>query len=211
MQEYLQPTDYLDFEAPIIQKLVAPFRELPTPREQAVALYLRVRDGWRYNPYRISLRPDDFRASVVAARPDGHCVDKSVLYIAGLRALGIPARLHLGTVINHIAVERLTERFGTNELSPHGMVQVHLDGAWRKASPAFNKELCERCQVDPMDFDGKTDSVFQQYNRAGNRFMEYTEDFGTFADVPVEFMFQTMARKYPEVASQFKRGEVAEF
>ena len=211
MQEYLAPTHYLDHSAAVIQDLVAPLRMLATPRERAVALYYRVRDGWRYNPYRISLRPDDFRASVIAARPDGHCVDKSVLYIAGLRALSIPARLHLGTVVNHIAVERLTERFGTNELSPHGMVQVYLDGAWRKASPAFNRELCERCGVDPMDFDGVHDSVFQQYDRAGNRFMEYTEDFGTFADVPVEFMFATMARKYPEMAKLFQPGTVAQF
>ena len=209
--QYLVPTAYFDYEHPLIQEMVAPFRTLPSERERAVALYLRVRDGWRYNPYRISLRREDYRASVIAAKPDAHCVDKSILYIAGLRALGMASRLHLGTVVNHIAVERLTERFGTNELSPHGMVNVLLNGAWRKASPAFNRELCEKCQVDPLDFDGLTDSVFQQYSRTGNRFMEYTEDFGTFADVPFDFMIETMIRKYPEMAKRFGQRDVVNF
>ena len=208
---YLQPTHYLDYHHPAIQQMIDPFRDLPTLREQAAALYLHIRDGYRYNPYRISLRPEDYRASVIVGHSDAHCVDKAILYVAGLRALGIPARIHLGTVINHIAVERLTEKFGTNELSPHGMVNLYLDGKWLKASPAFNKELCERCQVDPLEFDGTTDSVFQQYNRTGNQFMEYTEDFGHFEDVPVSFMFETMARKYPTFAEKVKLGEVVKF
>ena len=33
-------------------------------------------------------------------------------------------------VKNHIAVERLTEKFGSNELTPHGMVNVQLNGQW---------------------------------------------------------------------------------
>ena len=208
---YLEATHHLDYHHPAIQSLIAPFRELPTQQEQATALYLRIRDGYRYNPYRISLRPDDYRASVLAPRTDAHCVDKAILYVAGLRALGIPARIHLGTVINHIAVERLTEKFGTNELSPHGMVNLYLDGKWLKASPAFNKELCKRCGVDPLEFDGASDSVFQQYDRSGQKFMEYTEDFGHFEDVPVDFMFETMARKYPVFAQKVKLGDVVKF
>ena len=70
------------------------------------------------------LLDEKYRASIIAQRNTGNCVDKSIILIASLRALGIPARLHLGKVKNHIAVERLIEKLGSNELTPHGMVNV---------------------------------------------------------------------------------------
>ena len=91
-------------------------------------------------------------------------IEKAIVLIACLRALGVPARLRLAKVTNHIAVERLTERLGTNVLTPHGMVDVFLNGKWVKATPAFNKELCEKCDVEPLEFDGTEDSMFQEFN-----------------------------------------------
>lgn len=70
-------------------------------------------------------------------------MDKSIVLIVCLRALGIPARIHLAKVKNHIGVERLTEKFGTNELTNHGMVNVYIDGKWLKISPAFNASMCK--------------------------------------------------------------------
>ena len=117
-------------------------------------------------------------------------MEKSIILIACLRALGIPARLHLEKVKNHIAVERLTEKFGSNELTPHGMVNVYLDKKWLKMSPAFNKSLCVKLNVEPLDFDGENNSFLQQYNSEGSRFMEYVDDYGYFDDVPLEFMIK---------------------
>jgi hypothetical protein len=76
--------------------------------------------------------------------------------IAGFRALGILARLQLGKVKNHIGVVRLTEKFGTNELIPHGMVNVNLNNRWLKVSPAFNKSLCRMYNVFPWILTVKT-------------------------------------------------------
>lgn len=197
---YLAPTFFFDYETPAIQELVAEFRENDhSKKEQAVGLYAKVRDDWKYDPYRISLDSRNFRASRIAAQASGNCVEKSILLIAGLRALGIPARLHLGKVKNHLAVERLTEKFGSDELTPHGMVNACIDGKWLKMSPAFNRELCQKFDVPPLEFDGENDSYLQAYNREGRVFMEYLDDYGHFEDVPLEFMKQNLREHYPHI------------
>jgi len=198
--KYLEATKLLDYHSEEIQEIIQEFKDASlSEKEKATAVYLKIRDNWRYNPYVISLDEERYKASNIAKKPDGHCVDKAVLLIAALRALGIPARLRLAKVTNHIAVERLTEKFGTNILTPHGMVDVFLEGQWVKATPAFNKELCALNNVAPLEFDGTTDSVFQEYNDDGAQFMEYLEDYGHFPDVPVDFMLKNLEEHYPEV------------
>jgi transglutaminase-like putative cysteine protease len=197
---YLEPTFYFDYGNEAIQDLIAEFQNPSlSDKEKAIGLYLKVRDGWKYNPYHISLAREKFKASVIAKKSTGNCVEKSILLIACLRGVGIPARLHLGKVKNHIAVERLTEKFGSNELTPHGMVNICLNEKWLKASPAFNKSLCEKFNVAPLDFDGENNSFLQQYNREGRLFMEYTADYGHFEDVPVEFMKKNIKEHYPHI------------
>lgn len=202
MTENTESTYFFDYEHPVIQKLVSEFKKADlSDQEKAKQLYLKVRDGWRYNPYDISFRKEALKSSHIAQQDHGHCIDKSILYISGLRALGIPARLHLAKVKNHIAVERLTEKFGTNELTPHGMVDVYLNGKWVKATPAFNQELCRLTGVEPLEFDGTEDSIFQEFNQEGKEFMEYLDDYGSFADVPLDFIEQNMKENYPKLES----------
>ena len=197
---YSDFTFYFDFEHPSIQQIIKPYKSSQlSKREITVELYNYVRDHWRYDPFNISFEKEKYKASFIAERPSGNCVEKSIVLIACLRGLGIPSRLHLGKVKNHIAVERLTKKLGTNELTPHGMVNVYLNGDWLKMSPAFNKELCELYNVEPLEFDGKSNSFLQQYNNDGNEFMEYIEDYGHFEDVPVDFMVQNLKDNYPEI------------
>lgn len=195
--DYLAPTYYFDYETDAIQDLIKAFKsDHLTKKEKARQLYLLIRDRYRYDPYDVSFSKDRYKASLISKRNTGHCLDKSILYIAGLRALGIPARIHLAKVKNHIGVERLMEKLGTNELTPHGMVNLYLDGKWLKASTAFNKELCTKCNVAPLDFDGEHDSVFQEYSNDGSLFMEYLEDYGHFPDVPLDFIRDNIKSHY---------------
>ena len=204
---YLNSSHFFDFENDFVQKLIAEFKQGErTDQQRAIGVYTKIRDDWKYDPYSISLSPETYRASEIAKKPTGNCVEKSILLIACLRGLGIPARLHLAKVKNHIAVERLTEKFGSNELTPHGMVNVLLDDKWLKISPAFNASLCEKLNVEPVDFDGETDSFLQQYTREGDVFMEYVEDYGHFEDVPLEFMLRNVKEHYPHI---FDRGDNA--
>ena len=61
----------------------------PDPKATAIALFLAVRDGLRYNPWRVSFRPEDYTASGALRRgPEhgGHCIDKALLLAAAARA-----------------------------------------------------------------------------------------------------------------------------
>ncbi|WP_298509649.1 transglutaminase family protein [uncultured Kordia sp.] len=208
--KYLKSTYYFDFEQEVIQKLITSYQdETISNTEKAIALYNKVRDDWKYDPYTISFSKENFRASTIAQKATGNCVEKSIVLIAVLRAVGIPARLHLGKVKNHIAVERLTEKFGSNELTPHGMVNVFLNNKWLKLSPAFNASLCKKFKVAPLEFDGENNSFLQQYNNQGSLFMEYTDDYGHFEDVPLDFMKRNVKEHYPHI---FDTGEnITEF
>lgn len=198
--DYLSATYFFDYESDEIQELISNYKDSSlSKKEQAVALYLKIRDSWRYDPYNLSLSKENYKASTIAKKSTGHCVEKSILLIACLRALNIPARLHLGKVKNHIAVERLIEKFGTNELTPHGMVQIYLNDKWLKASPAFNATLCKMCKVAPLAFDGENNSFLQKFNEEGNLFMEYIDDYGYFEDVPVDFMIANVKEHYPHI------------
>ncbi len=203
--DYLKATYYFDYETEEIQKLIQKFKtDTLTQKEKAKQLYLKIRDNWRYNPYRISLSKENYKASVIAKKTETHCIDKSILLIACLRGLQIPAKIHLAKVKNHIGVERLVEKFGTNEISPHGMVAIFLDGKWLKASPAFNIELCLKCNVAPLEFDGENDSIFQEFDNSGNEFMEYLEDYGSFEDVPIDFIFDNFKENYPKIFEKYE-------
>ena len=202
MKQYLEETYYIDYSEASIQSLVEAFRPQPTA-EQIAGLFLKVRDEWRYNPYIIFTDQESYRASTIASKNEGHCIDKATLYIAGLRALGIPARLRLAKVVNHIALERLTQKLGIHYIAPHGIAEVYVGDAWRKASTAFNKTLCDKYNVDALEFDGSQDAVFQAFNRDSNRFMEYVEDYGHFEDVPLEFILKTFQENYPLLYQQF--------
>ncbi len=204
MQEYLTHTLYLNYQSEAIQDLVAAFKGKQVTQEIITALYLKVRDGWRYNPFTIGLTPQHYVASTIAKKKEAHCIDKAILLIAGLRALGIPARIHLAKVANHIATERLEAILGTNQLTPHGLVDVFFEEKWVKCSPAFNKELCEKYKVAPLNFDGTYDSVFQEYNTENQQFMRYLEDYGAFSDVPYNFIIDNFKSHYPDFYQRFE-------
>jgi hypothetical protein len=88
-------------------------------------------------------------------------------------------------VRNHLATRQLLEMMGTDLFVYHGYTQFHLEGKWVIATPAFNRELCERHKVPPLEFDGREDSQFQPYNAELKRFMEYVEYVGTYHDIPL--------------------------
>jgi hypothetical protein len=68
----------------------------------------------------------------------------------------------------------------------HGFIEFFLEGKWLKATPAFNAEICNRHNVEPLEFNGHEDSIFQTYNLEKKKFMEYVAFHGTYADIPVE-------------------------
>ncbi|PCI06434.1 MAG: transglutaminase [Flavobacteriaceae bacterium] len=211
-KDAVKETFYFDYSSEIIQKIIQKLdkREEESDLDFSIKAYAFVRDFWPYYPYRFSLKNEDWKASKIAEQKAGHCLDKSIILISILRAENIPAKLGLSRVKNHIAVEQIVEKFGSDELVPHGYVDIFLEGKWVKATPAFNKELCKKMGVHALDFDGKNDAVFQEFDAQGaNSFMEYLEDYGTFDTVPLEYMFQLMCDTYPMISKKgIKMGDV---
>jgi transglutaminase-like putative cysteine protease len=164
---------------------------------RAVALYRAVRDGIVYDPYQRVGSPSAFRASTVLADERGFCIGKAALLAAAARAVGIPARVGYADVKNHLATPRLLEQLGTDLFVWHGYAQLQLDGAWVKATPAFDTRLCEKFGVAPLEFDGRTDSLFQPFNGRGDQYMEYVRDRGLFADVPANEILAAFVATYP--------------
>ena len=206
--QYLAETFYFNHSHFRIQELINGLDSTLHQKEKAIQLYLKVRDGWRYNAYSFHTPKSSFQSSDIARRTTGHCLDKAILLIACFRGAGLPARLHLAKVRNHIAAEKIIEIFDTDELTPHGFVEVFLNEQWVSCTPAFNRSLCEKLNVDVLEFDGESNSIFQEYSRDGGQFMEYLEDYGIFSDFPYDFVLENMDQHYPKFKEIRKKKEV---
>jgi hypothetical protein len=100
-------------------------------------------------------------------------------------------------VRNHLSTERLRNILKTDLYVWHGYTELWLDGGWVKATPAFNLDLCERFGIRAMDWDGRSDSLYHPYDKAGRLHMEYVNQRGTFDDVPVAQIAADFAALYP--------------
>jgi len=197
--KWLEPTWFLDSDS----AQVATFAESAVGTadgdvEVAVALFHAVRDGIRYDPYVLSRGPESYQASAVAESNANWCTPKSVLLTAAARHCGIPARLGFADVRNHLTTEKLSEKMGTDLFIWHGYSEMLLDGEWRKASSAFNIELCERFGVKVLEFDGSADALMHPFDEEGNRHMEYVNQRGSFDDLPLEQIQADFAEIYSD-------------
>jgi transglutaminase-like putative cysteine protease len=200
MDEYLRPTPFIDRDSP---EVVGFAREAAgdagSDVDRAVRLFYAVRDRIRYDPYSFRITPDIFRASAVAVSEASFCVPKAILLAAAARAVGIPSRLGFADVRNHLTTKRLQELMGTDVFVFHGFTELWLGGKWVKATPTFDRALCDRFGVQPLEFDGRTDSLFHPFDRTGRRHMEYLRYRGSFADFPMDAMMEALRAAYPIV------------
>jgi transglutaminase-like putative cysteine protease len=197
MSPHLSSTTLIDSAHPEVVAFAGTHGHGQTVRERAAALYLAVRDGFRYDPYRIDLSVAGMRASTVLAQGFGWCVTKAGLLAAACRAAGIPSRLGFADVRNHLSTERMRQALQTDLFIWHGYTEILIDGRWLKATPAFNLGLCERFGLLPLEFDGTQDSIYHPYDRAGNRHMEYVRQRGSYDDLPLDRIVADFQRVYP--------------
>ena len=201
---HLASTWFIDHDHPAVRAFAfETVADHDDPTDRAVALFERVRDGIRYDPYGVSYEPEAFRASSIVGSADNWCVPKSVLLVAAARQVGIPARLGFADVRNHLTSEKLADRMGTDLFAWHGYAELLLpdrtaDGAtrWFKLSSAFNLELCERFGVKVLEFDGTDDALMHPFDQAGNRHMEYVRQRGSYDDLPLEEILADFAEIY---------------
>ena len=197
-KKYLSATPIIDSDSKIIiDYAMSAIKDADDdPISRAISLYYAVRDGIWYDPYIPFYRPEHYRSSNVLKRGRAFCIGKAGLLCAVGRACGIPTRLGFADVHNHLATQQLIDYLGSNIFSYHGFMEFYLEGRWVKATPAFNKELCRRAKVTPLEFNGREDSIFQPYNEEKKLFMEYVTDHGTAADIPVDKIVKAWQATY---------------
>lgn len=126
----LKETPLLDFSHPSIAFLIEQrgWRQLGQPEEQIKAIYTFVKDEilFGYNS------DDDLPASKVLNDGIGQCNTKATLFMALLRAVGVPCRFHGFTIHKRLQKGAVTGIFYL--IAPrnilHSWVEVQLDGRW---------------------------------------------------------------------------------
>ncbi len=87
-QTTLTPTRLIDSDHPDVVAFALEHARGDSDRDRAVALYYAVRDGFRYDPYRVDLSVQGMRASTVISSGFGWCNPKAALLAAAARAVG---------------------------------------------------------------------------------------------------------------------------
>ena len=194
-------TPEIDFEAEQVQNFARQHCKGESEVEKSVSLYYAVRDLIKYDPYGIDLSIDGLKASKAIQIESGWCVSKAILLAALLRSEGIPAALGFADVKNHLSTQKLREAMGTDIFMWHGYTSIWLDGAWVKATPAFNIELCEKFRILPLEFNGREDSIYHPYDKDGREHMEYLRYRGEYRSTPLEEMRIDFEKYYPKLGS----------
>ncbi|MFW2543786.1 transglutaminase-like domain-containing protein [Primorskyibacter sp. 2E107] len=211
--ETLAPTEFLDYDDPG----VAAFFDKATansgddPRQIAVDLFYAVRDGLFYEIYNADFSRPKMRASAILKRRSGLCIHKSIVYTALLRRAGIPAKLWLTDVKNHLCSPQLARMMGTTVFHYHVLVSLQLDGRWIKATPVFNARLCQLYGMTPLEFDGEQDCVHHAFDDSGRAYMEIMCDHGEYCDLPYDMILGGLQEKHAtmfQTETKFKSGSL---
>lgn len=200
LQQYLQPTEFIDSTHPsVIEFAETAMGEASTDRERAIKLFYAVRDDIRYNPYVFGGGRSHFNASYVVSAKETFCVPKANLLAACARHAGIPARVGFADVRNHLCTPRLLDTLGSDIFIFHGFTELYIEGKWVRVTATFNKSLCEKFKVKPLEFDGVNESLFHEFDQLGRKHMEYLHYHGVFADLPFNLMMEKVIEGYPKM------------
>ena len=210
LDKFLAPTEFIESDAPNIISLAQDCRGADDVAT-AQALFGWVRDNIRYDPWASLDGRELYRATAILARGSGYCVQKAVLLTALARAAGIPARLGFADVRNHKMPARLFEAMGTNLFVYHGYTEIYVDGRWLKASPAFDGRASAKAGVLPVELDGVNDALLHPVDPIGQRFIEYVEHRGSYADLPLAEIMAEFRSTYRDLRRRSLRaGDVTE-
>jgi transglutaminase-like putative cysteine protease len=202
LAQFLTAGTFIDSDSPQVIAFAkqATVRE-PDSHTAILRLYSAVRDGIVYDPYVNFADPTNYRASGVLTASRAFCIGKAALLAASARVIGVPARVGYADVRNHLTSPRFYEKIKTDTFIWHSYTELYLSGRWLKATPAFDRALCARLGLKPLEFDGHSDSLLHPFDQAGRRHMEYLHDRGSFSDVPFDTIQVDFLSKYPSLMS----------
>jgi len=187
MDIYLRPTSTIDCDNKLIkekaQELVRDQQEVPS---KAKYLFYFVRDEIEYNLYVPSDKPEYYKASRILQESEGFCIQKAVLLTALSRAVGIPARLHLTAIRNHLVSDKLKQLMRGNLFPTHGYTEIYVEERWIKVAPTFDRRMCEKNRLMTVEFDGVHNALLPACNQDGEPHIEYVQDHGHYDDLPFD-------------------------
>lgn len=129
MKEYVSETGLLNYSHPQIRQLIQERKWSGLPvKEQIAGIYNFVRDEIRFG-YN---RSDEIPASEVLQDGYGQCNTKGVLFMALLRAVGVPCRMHGFTIDKKLqrgAMKGWYYRLSPREIV-HSWVEVLYEDRW---------------------------------------------------------------------------------
>lgn len=192
MKNYLIETPLLDYNNPIIQKLVSDNQWDSLDRKnQVLSIYNYVRDSiaFGYN------RADDISASQVLKDGYGQCNTKGILFMALLRAVGIPCRIHGFTIDKKLqkgAIRGLFYQLSPKEIL-HSWVEVYYDSKWlnlegvildvpylTKLQQKFSECSSSFCGYGVATNDFKNPSIYWDQNDTYIQKEGIIRDFGVY-------------------------------
>ncbi|GAA0722458.1 transglutaminase-like domain-containing protein [Clostridium malenominatum] len=198
MTNYLIETPLLNYKNQIIQKLISDNHWDTLDRtEQVLSIYNFVRDSilFGYN------RADNISASQVLKDGYGQCNTKGVLFMALLRALGIPCRIHGFTIDKKLqkgAIRGLYYHLSPKEIL-HSWIEVYYDGKWlnlegfildvpylTKLQQKFSQCSGSFCGYGVATEDFKNPSIYWNKNDTYIQKEGIVRDFGVY-ESPDEF------------------------
>ncbi|HOP63040.1 MAG TPA: transglutaminase family protein [Spirochaetota bacterium] len=193
---FLKPTYHIDSDNEnIIKKAEELTAGCTNDREKAVSLFKFVRDEIPYNLYMISVFREDFVSSRVLEWGKGYCVQKAVLLASLGRAAGIPSRIAFAAIKNHTVPAKVLELTGDNIFPRHGYNEFFIEGKWVCAAATFNRTLCEKKGLPVVEFNGREDAFLPSADLSGNPYIEYVEKFGSFDDLPFDWIREKIMQK----------------
>lgn len=193
-----QPTFYLDCDHPRIRQKVRQLTEgCKTPNDVIQKIFFFIRDEIPYNMFALSGNKEYYKASKILEMGNGYCVQKAILFTAMGRAAGVPSRLVLVAIRNHLAPPEVVEMFRGNLFFPHAYNQFFLDGHWVNVAATYDKPLCERIGAAVPVFDGHSDTLLPKTDLQGRQFIEYVDNYGPYDDLPWEFIMGKAPAYYP--------------
>ena len=195
MNEYLSETSYLNYSDEKIQRVLKTdlaIDSIEGAREKAICIHNYVRDSVLFG---FNRRFFDMSASQVLEAKTGFCNNKSTLFVAMLRAVGIPSRLHFVDIDKNILHGIVDPR---TPFVDHSYTEVYLDGKWircdsyivdselfknaRKRLEAEKRRLGWGLHIDGTNqWDGRSDS-FSQFVFSDAKQIS-TKDYGVYEDI----------------------------
>lgn len=203
LENYLSPSEFIQSDHPLVAKFVADNTDpSDSPSQKAIKLFHAVRDQIKYDPDTFSIKREFYYPAVTLHKKASTCVPKAALLCAVLRNAGVPCKMGYADVTNHIISPKILDLLNGNKVFyMHGFCRLYLNYRWIKVTPTFNKELCEKMRVAPLEFDGENDCLFQQYNSEGNKLMEYITYYDEFEDIPFDYLTKLYLESYPKLCS----------